>query len=498
MIGRKGKTEGGTILPPRPTWSKWLWLSGGVLLVVVAVAAIIVVPPWISEAGLTCDGAVRQRGEHSECTGPTDGSFVFSPDLATVEQRIHTENDAVAASGKPYVTIAVFIPMTLTEHDILSPEWVRHQLEGAYIAQRRANTTQSWGSLPLVRLLLANPGSQLKQWEPVVDDLLGRVQSEHLVGVTGIGLSLDTARDAIRKLSDHKVPVVASHLAAEQFSEIPGFLRVSPTSATYGMATANFVKPTAKTATIVQDQNAGDLYPKTLADGFTAKFVDDAHRIVGRTEAYDSSLPGIENTFLQMMPNICGNAPDVVYFAGREDHLVSFVAQLAQRPCLDRHITVLTGDLALVGPPGQEMRRGLQANVTVIAPGLAHPQAWTAEPKAFNPAAVASFHETSCVDCFEAVFPKERLDDGIAILAHDAVLTVVWAIRGIPRVSPAQVTAEDVLQAKNRLHDRFAVPGASGMISFDDRGDPVNKAVPILRVRLDNTPEFLQLSTPGG
>jgi hypothetical protein len=35
------------------------------------------------------------------------------------------------------------------------------------------------------------------------------------------------------------------------------------------------------------------------------------------------------------------------------------------------------------------------------------------------------------------------------------------------------------------------------MISFDDRGDPVNKAVPILRVRLDDTPEFVQLSEPG-
>jgi hypothetical protein len=63
-------------------------------------------------------------------------------------------------------------------------------------------------------------------------------------------------------------------------------------------------------------------------------------------------------------------------------------------------------------------------------------------------------------------------------------------------VSPAQVTAQDVLQAKNRLHGTLAVPGASGMISFDDRGDPVNKAVPILRVREDDTPEFVQLSAP--
>jgi hypothetical protein len=76
------------------------------------------------------------------------------------------------------------------------------------------------------------------------------------------------------------------------------------------------------------------------------------------------------------------------------------------------------------------------------------------------------------------------------------VLTVVWAIRQIPGAVPSRVTAQDVLQAKNRLYGTLAVPGASGMISFDERGDPVNKAVPIRRVRLGDTPEFVQLSTP--
>jgi hypothetical protein len=171
--------------------------------------------------------------------------------------------------------------MTLTGNDILSPEWVRHQLEGGYIAQHRANTTQSWGSLPLIRLLLANPGSHLNQWEPVVDALLGLPGTDRLVAVTGIGLSLETARAAIQRLSDHRIPVVASPLAADEFSEIPGFLRVSPTSSTYSMAAAGYVKPAAHTATIVQDDNNADLYPKTLATAFTQRFADADHRITG-------------------------------------------------------------------------------------------------------------------------------------------------------------------------------------------------------------------------
>ncbi|MFD2471666.1 ABC transporter substrate-binding protein [Amycolatopsis silviterrae] len=486
------------IKPPRPSWAKWLWGGGVVALVAVLAVVAFVVVPAVVEANHSCGPGVQERGENSECIGTTDGEFVFSPDLADVENRIHQENADAVGSGKPYVTIAVLLPMTLTENDILSREWVRHQLEGAYVAQHRANKTQSWGGPPLIRLLLANPGSQLKQWEPVVNDLISRTAADRIVGVTGIGLSLDTARNAIQKLSDNRIPVVASHLAADEFSQIPGFLRVSPTSSTYGASMAGYVKPTASTATVVQDQNPDDLYPKTLATAFTKTFADSTHRIVGSTEFYNSSLTGMASTFLQMMPNICGDNPDVVYFAGREDHLKSFVAQLAQRPCLDRHLTVLTGDLAQVGPPSPEMRRGLQSNVTVLAPGLAHPQAWRDHPESFNKAAIASFEEPACDGCFTAVFPKDRLDDGIAILAHDATLTVIWAARNIPRSSPDQVTAQDVLQAKNRLHGKTAVPGASGRISFDDRGDPVNKAVPILRVRLDAPPEFVELYVPSG
>lgn len=490
--------ESNPIPLPRPAWWKWLWLAGGVLVLAVALVAVVVVIPAFDRAAQNCGDGVDKRGEHAECIGITDGSYHFAPELADVEQRIHAENDAVAASEKPYVSVAVFLPMTLTEDDILSKEWVRHQLQGAFMAQHRANNSNSWGSTPLIRLLLANPGSRLAQWGPVVDDIERRTQSENLVAVTGIGLSLDDARKAIRKLSDLQIPVIGSHLAADELSEIPGLLRVSPTSSTYGKAAATHIKPTAHTATIVQDSNARDLYPKTLADAFSEQFVDADHEIVGRAELYDSSLPGVENTFLQMLPNLCGNEPDVVYFAGRESHLTSFVAQLAQRPCLDKPITVLTGDLALVPAPAPAMRRGLEANVTVLAPGLAHPQAWTDVPDAFNPSSVASFHEESCTDCFEAIFPEERLDDGVAILAHDAVLTAVWAIRR-SAASPADtVTARDVLQVRNRLHGELAVPGASGMISFDERGDPVNKAVPILQVRPDDTPGFVALSSPAG
>lgn len=488
-------TVSSSIKPPRPRWWKWMWTSISAFAAIALAITLVVAIPAIQESARSCGDGVSERGPRAECTGVTDGSYVFSRDLAPVQRLIRDENKQVSSSGDDYVSIAVLLPMTLTDDDIVSREWVRHQLQGAYTAQHRANNTESWGSsTPRIKLLLANPGSRLAQWRPVVADLHQRTRTDNLVAVTGIGLSLDSARQAMRRLSEHSIPIIGSHLAADDLSRIPGFLRVSPTSSTYARAAANHIKPSARTALIVQDANKSDLYPETLARGFRKTFVDADHSIVGRTELFDSTLPGVQNTFLQMMPNLCGSAPDVVYFAGRETHLRSFVAQLANRSCADKPLTVLTGDLALTDAPTREMRRGLRANVTVLGPGLAHPQAWEDEPNRFNPASVASFREKDCKNCFDVVFPDERLDDGVAILAHDAVLTGVWAVRHAATRPGATVTARDVLQVRNRLHGELAVPGASGEISFNHRGDPTNQAIPILRVRSEGSPEYVALS----
>lgn len=93
--------------------------------------------------------------------GVTDGSHVFDPDLAEVQRRVQDENAGVLRAKKPHVTVGFFVQMTLTDKDSVSMAWVRHQLQGAYLAQFRANHHHVAGDLPLVRLLLANPGTDI-------------------------------------------------------------------------------------------------------------------------------------------------------------------------------------------------------------------------------------------------------------------------------------------------------------------------------------------------
>jgi ABC-type branched-subunit amino acid transport system substrate-binding protein len=466
-----------------------------VIVVALVLAGVAVVVPMALNAASTCaEGVVRHE---DECVGVTDGSHVFHPDLADVQRRIQDENAQVLGAKKPYVTVGFFVQMTLTDKDSVSMAWVRHQLQGAYLAQFRANHHHVAGDLPLIRLLLANPGTEIAAWEPVIDALAAkRAAPDHLVAVAGMGISTDNARKAMRRLAELNVLMLGATVTSDDLQEIPLLLRMAPTNSGQAKAAASHVKPNANTALLVQDDSKTDLYPATLAKAFEAGFVDQNHRLVGQTELYDSSLTSVDNTFLQMVPNICNSKPQVVYFAGRGKHLASFVSQLAGRRCKEHPITVLTGDDVSTTIFGDgDIGRALDSGVQVVFTTLAHPEAWRRVPESFEKDATFPFVEKNCTVCFPAVFPSDTLEDASAIMAYDSVLTAAIAIRLAAGESGRVVSTEDLLQVKNRLHDVLSVAGASGRLSFDDRGTAVAKAVPIMTLRRDGTSEFLSLSS---
>lgn len=496
-----------TIVPPPPIWRRWLWLGGGVLALVAVLVIALVVVPLIAERANRCGPGVKHTGAHGECVGVTDGAVVYNGDLEPVERLIEAEN---AAAGEPYVSVVVMLPMTLRDSDLVTAEWVRHQLEGAYVAQREANRVAMWGGpQPKVRLLLANPGSGFEHWRPVVEELERRRDSEHIVAVTGIGLSYGTAEEAMRALSARQMPVIGSTLTADELSDIKGFFRVSPTNGAQARAAAAYLKDrtAARSAMLVQDTNPHDLYPVTLADEFVKRFAEGGHRVIDRAQRYNTDNGGggnlsAESAFATMTPNICAKPPDVVYFAGRSQYLGAFISALAQRNCRDTPITVMTGDdLAMYGKLGNMAQLAAEANVTVDFTGLAHPAAWELEPDEFSLESTGHFRGWSvdgrCAACFPALFPRESLDDGFALIAHDAVATAVTGARRTFRPGGPAVAATDVRAALSNMYGANEVPGVSGRISFDMVGNPIDKPVPVLQLRPDGPPTLLSLARPG-
>ncbi|MGH8906627.1 MAG: ABC transporter substrate-binding protein [Egibacteraceae bacterium] len=475
-----------------------------ILFLVLAVIGGVAWWVWISTH---CASGVRRVG--GECVGVTDGSFVFSPDLADVLGRIRDENRWVEQQGEPFVSIAYLVALPGEGND--PSDIYRHELQGAYLAQRRANRTNELGDLPLIRLLVANAGEDNEQWRPVVAQLGDRVRSERLVAVAGLGVSLETTRQAIAALTapenpDIAVPVIAARLTSDDFSGVPRFVRVAPTDRDQAQAMVAYLKrePAFRRALLIQDINETDLFVRTLGEAFTAEFPDATHNLLQPVERYDGSLPGLASRFVQMMADICQQRPDVIYFAGRGEPLRSFIQALPERPCLDLHVTVVTGDsggavataLRHANEEGERaLKAGLGANMALRYTELAHPDAWAAAPGSFPPRAVGYLQENV------AGFPDESLDDGGTIMGHDAVVTAVRAIRsavaGGQDLMIDAITPRDVIQALNGLHGTRAVPGASGWISLDV-GDPVNKAIPILELQPDGTVAFLTLSAAGG
>jgi ABC-type branched-subunit amino acid transport system substrate-binding protein len=512
---KKALPDRGRPVDPVPDARPWYRRLGWQAAAVAALIGLIVAGRFLIEAvgflsDKSCQGpGVIQSGQHNECVGVTDGAatFDFAPALGlqTVLSRIKQENDAVVGSGAPFVSIGYVVPLPRND----TTGWLtslRHELQGAYLAQWRANHSDGLGDIPLIRLLVINVGEQAGQQGKVIAEVLKRVAdpAERLIAVAGLSESLDATKQAIRSLSNAGIPMIASRLTADDLSTIPGqpvrgLFRIASTTSTQTAAAAEMLKSMA--TLLVQDENPSDFYTHSLAEQFRTVFTTPPAGKLLESERYDSSLPSVENTFGLMMANICIKQPAAIYYAGRGANLPAFLAALAGRPCQQLKINLFTASNAvnLTANLRQQLAAGnqdgiaanLRANIVLHYTGLAHPGTWSDQQR-FLPIATRIFQH-DCANCFTRVFPQEQLDDGSAIISYDALLVTIRAIRsGVSQLSnasfdPTTLTPGAVLQQMFRINQAAPVNGASGPIAFDERGKPINKPIPILQLNPDST-----------
>jgi ABC-type branched-subunit amino acid transport system substrate-binding protein len=457
---------------------------------------------WVQRASERCADGVVKQGASDECVGVTDGSYVFADDLKDVEGRIRAENARVAKkAGDDYVSIAYMTTMTLTSHDSNSNESIRHELEGAYLAQYRHNR----GDMPApppVRLLIANTGSGAAHWRHTVDELVARKDKDHLVAVTGLGPSTGADLAAVRELSRHHLALVASTMTADNITNIKNLVRVTPTNTDEARAAAAYLKSTDsyRTAAVVQDAAAGNLYAASLGKAFLAAYPDKRHSLVrGKpTQTYDSSVGESWETELDLITtSLCESKPQLIYFAGRGIHLARFLQALAHRSCDWNGFTVMTGD-DTTNLTATRLHEAAKTGIPVLYTGLAHPDMYTKPPKdgrrVVDGTSAAAFGPKGPLAQW---FPSDPRDDGQAMMAHDAVLTAEKGAQLADR-GQAELHGDAVARMFEQMQGNNQVPGASGFLTFGPDGSPVNKAVPILRLDKDGTSAFVKVSAAGG
>jgi ABC-type branched-subunit amino acid transport system substrate-binding protein len=479
--------------------------AAGTLTLVLLAALGFGVVTWINLSD-RCGVGVEHRGPAHECTGVTDGGYLFAPQLSAVEKAIVRENQSI--NDARHATIALLLP--LTSPDPFTQAEILHAIQGAYVAQYRANHNQN-GQVPLIRLVLANPGLNSAQWQPVVQQLKEMTGSpDNLRAVVGISVSTAATKDEVGWLTSHGIPVVGGAITADDIANspggdhsFPGLARVEPTNSQEASALARFAVVNPKQALLVEDTRKDDDYITTLAKAFSARLTGSPLEPYQFTSPPDITQDGdTANQFAQMIPNICDTHAKWIYFAGRQVQLRQFINALGARGCQE-NFTILTGSAGSHLGSDPKLDRGAFTGITLDYAAIASPGPWTIpDPPATggSPAAYRAFAMTVAETATAPAGPigLTDLSDGQTIINYDATWTAIFAIRNTTTQLTPMPSLPDIMHEWPLLNGVNKVLGASGWICLDNAGNPYDKAVPIVRYSATGRSVFVALAWPTG
>ncbi|MFC6066753.1 ABC transporter substrate-binding protein [Streptomyces ochraceiscleroticus] len=504
-----------------PIWKKILYA----LLGVGALAGCVWLAVLITHKLDTCTEGIERVGD--ECIGVNGEGYDFgTPEIRDVSRAIAAQNKKI--DGQPHVTVAVMLPLQ-SDRAALRRQ-MRSDLQGAYLGQRQANEGE--GEPPKIRLVLANPGRDYKQQGKVVDTLLRMADSptDRLRAVTGFNLSLGDTEKAVKRLTAHKVPVLASRISGDRIANedrtdgtaklrFPGLARIIPTNHDAAQALANFNGERGREnrrTVLVYDQRQ-DGYSESLAKAFSG--IKEKGPAGPAAMPFES--PAIDeagstgNQFAQTANNICDSGADTVYFAGRTLHLRIFALKLAQVDCKNRHYTIVSGsDAASLRQAMTEQNwaqlRGTDGRpkVTVQYAAPAHPDAWRTELAEWNRKWEAEHKRKpteaelpqylteplAALDTLKKQIESARgegvrlgsdpdLQDSRTMLVYDGLITIGKALHQAQKGGAEAVPSrEDVGRQWSLLQSRHRVRGTSGLICLTSGGNAYDKPAAVVEL----------------
>ncbi|MCF6471903.1 hypothetical protein FAF44_26440 [Nonomuraea sp. MG754425] len=437
-----------------------------------------------------------------ECVGlmdPADGTMVLGPQYRQILEVIASENRTVTEKDD-YSTIALLAPMGAGPRGLVG-ERALHQLEGAFIAQYRANHSETF---PKIRLLLANTGHDGSKWNTTVQAVRRNAATGatagpgQIVAVTGMGPSQQESIDAARALAkDPGIPMVADFITAAGFNTtgeiddagpIPGLTRTAvSTSAQLAAIAEEFKKKKVEGSAAlmwadVTPQGTKDLYARSLKDAF----LDPKLGLKPYVDKSGLSFPfdprGGPSLLRTISDTICGTKIDMIFYAGRQAFMPAFLKLLRSRPCRSTPITVVTGDDAQDQNPDDPSLHDPEAPIKVMFVPLADPARLDNEDnphrqlyREFRDEFVTAHHGVS--------FPATHLGTGLAILAYDAVTAAATAVqKAAIGVDPSQLSLPSAVAVRGQLYlftGTNVIRGASGAFTLDSRtGERVNVTTP--------------------
>ncbi|MBU6534159.1 hypothetical protein ACFUIW_12510 [Streptomyces sp. NPDC057245] len=482
----------------------------------------------------TADRELRRAGQ--ECIGVTAKAYAFASDLDGILGLIEEENEAARTSGKPVVSVAVVMPYTAQSPGAaMSQDLIRHSLQGAYVAQQAHNHGPTTGDTA-VQLLFANVGEDLSHWETVTDALADRRGGDApVVAAIGFPNSDDATLDAVRDgLGPAQIPAVSAVLSSRDM-EHPYLFKVSPSTDQFVDALQRYVSANEvdrkNTFMIADDRD--DNYVANLRQAFRREFgarygitPDEVER---RTETYQGikgPSQGTPQIFRRAVAAMCAVDARTVFLAGRDADLPPFLETIDRTSSCDRGsdddplriLRVSTGRDPVTETDDMH-RIAERNNIEIVTAVAVDAPRWKSGANGDEqiPSAFARF-ATSYDEHFEE--GPDALDDGYAVMYHDALTAVGTAVAAARDSDIDAVTHNDVYDELRRGSPlehcaAVCVPGASGVFTFADESAgadaspgservvglwPVCKPVPIVTFpveRRDKSPLYRTYQDPG-
>lgn len=428
----------------------------------------------------SCFGMSKSDG--GTCYGITDGSTIVHGELEDVGNKIEAENDRAADQSVPPITVALLTPVPVRggEPDLASLDQVRAQLEGAHTAQLKANQVLP---SPKVRLVIAAEGPNAEHWDQVTNKLVAMKDTEHIVAVTGLGVSSAQTKQAAVKLGNAGLPMVGSVLTADDLNAkdvVDGLFRVSPGNGREVSALASARQQLPGPQLLIVETYEEDFYASGLRTEFEKKFPG-----LRRMSIDGRSQETIPSQFAEVREQMCQpGGPRTVLYAGRANVFKELMTSLGERACHDP-VTVVTGS---DGAIAQEIPRP-RGRASVVYASLATPE--VLDRREMNPAHQNYLDFKSKFE--SAGFDLRDLDNGWAIMNYDAMTAVRTAIEASSRES-STVDANSVNVMLKRSNEGLVrVQGTAGDFTFDEQGRPKGQRIDIMRLGPDgDKPEIVK------
>ncbi|CAM4218665.1 ABC transporter substrate-binding protein [Kibdelosporangium persicum] len=483
-------------------WTDWIRLGlVATLLLIAATAGLwgpVIVPRRCSD-GFWPDADIWEAG-NGECVGLSEGAYSFGVDaFAPVMQLIDRQNQAAAEKCAPNGTpVTVGVLMTMT--DRFAGSRAVHELEGMATAQRVANDT---GCLHPMRLLVGQIGQYGAENTPA--EVARRIaQRPEVVAVAGIGLSHQYSADVADILAGAKIPMVSDLITAEGFDQTgsrddkPNFDGCDE-NITYprGIGRDYFYRVAFRNSQQISQLGAVApgrpdfiMVPTGGSDPYTCTTLPFMQRQFGGNITEVKFDADELSTVGQTAKRVCSLAKDVIVaYIARGRDLGPFLNSLDEAysagQCSALSVTVLsTSDgnrlRAAEHDPRLEDFRVKALRSPSFATGkvrlLAALVAGADRPMPGNP----NF-DVFAKAFTDAGFDITHADAGWAVNAYDALTTIAEALRTLPSNRPVQRSGVNTVISGFTSREQ-SVPGAGGLITFDNSGNRTDTQPPVIRL----------------